>query len=193
MGRDAWPHTTMNDQQILQHAIRAIRNGDKTTGRRLLAQVLRADRRNVLAWLWMSAAVEDDDRRRDCLRQALAIDPDNQRALVQLILALTEQFGSEGGVDVSEPKELLPRLGTEYERLYYAGLISERRAKGLLKHGTLGSGPMVYHLLRDAMAWYEKAEHLRPPGNDDVFLRWNTCARVILRNRLRPPPGPPGT
>ena len=126
-------------------------------------------------------------------RDILAIDPDNQRALVQLILALTEQFGSEGGVDVSEPKELLPRLGTEYERLYYAGLISERRAKGLLKHGTLGSGPMVYHLLRDAMAWYEKAEHLRPPGNDDVFLRWNTCARVILRNRLRPPPGPPGT
>ena len=93
----------------------------------------------------------------------------------------------------SEVKELLAQLNSEYERAYYAGIICERRAKELLSHGTLGSGPMVYHLLRDAMAWYEKAELCSPPGNDDSLLRWNTCARLILRNKLRPPPGPPGT
>jgi hypothetical protein len=43
------------------------------------------------------------------------------------------------------------------------------------------------------MAWFEKAEEIRPPGNDDSVLRWNTCARIILKNKLRPPPGPPGT
>lgn len=126
-------------------------------------------------------------------RDILTVDSENQRAVVLLVLSLTEQLGDEGGADVGEAKELLAQLHSEYERTYYAGIICERRAKELLAHGTLGSGPMVYHLLRDAMAWYEKAELCSPPGNDDSLLRWNTCARIILRNKLRPPPGPPGT
>jgi hypothetical protein len=32
------------------------------------------------------------------------------------------------------------------------------------------------------MAGYEKAEALREPGNDDAVLRWNTCARLIMRD-----------
>jgi len=36
------------------------------------------------------------------------------------------------------------------------------------------------------MAWYEKAETLRSHGNDDALLRWNTCARIIMQNRLVP-------
>jgi hypothetical protein len=32
------------------------------------------------------------------------------------------------------------------------------------------------------MNWYEKAETIRPPGNDDAILRWNTCARIINSN-----------
>ena len=30
-----------------------------------------------------------------------------------------------------------------------------------------------------AMEWYEKAESLRPEGNDETLLRWNNCARII--------------
>lgn len=126
-------------------------------------------------------------------RDILAIDPDNQRAVVLLVLALSEQLGDGSGGYEAEANELLGKLDSEYERNYYAGIICERRAKELLAHGTLGSGPMVYHLLRDAMAWFEKAEEVRAPGNDDSLLRWNTCARIILKNKLRPPPGPPGT
>jgi hypothetical protein len=29
------------------------------------------------------------------------------------------------------------------------------------------------------MGSYEKAEAIRPPGNDDAILRWNTCARFL--------------
>jgi hypothetical protein len=29
------------------------------------------------------------------------------------------------------------------------------------------------------MELYEKAESLRPTGNDDPLLRWNACARLI--------------
>ena len=126
-------------------------------------------------------------------RDILAVEPDNQAATIQLVLALSEQLAEGGSEYEAEARDLLKKLDSEYERSYYAGIICERRAKELLAHGTLGSGPMVYHLLRNAMAWFEKAEEIRPPGNDDSLLRWNTCARIILRNRLRPPPGPPGT
>ena len=36
------------------------------------------------------------------------------------------------------------------------------------------------------MNWFEKAEKMRPAGNDDTILRWNGCARIIIRNRLEP-------
>lgn len=125
-------------------------------------------------------------------RDILNLDPGNQQAIVLLILAITEQFG-EGGGDEDEAGALLSRLESEYERAYYAGIIRERRAKEMLSRGTLGSGPVVFELLKEAMDWYQKAEDRSAPGNDDALLRWNTCARLIIRNRLRPPPGPPGT
>ena len=41
--------------------------------------------------------------------------------------------------------------------------------------------------LREAMAHYEQAEAIRPHGNDEALLRWNTCARLLMRNKeLRP-------
>ena len=39
------------------------------------------------------------------------------------------------------------------------------------------------------MAWYEKAEAIRPPANDDALLRWNTCVRLLARNpQVQPAP-----
>ena len=50
-------------------------------------------------------------------------------------------------------------------------------------------GPVAYEGLREAMDWFEKAETLRKPGNDDALLRWNTCARFIMQhNELHPAP-----
>jgi hypothetical protein len=37
------------------------------------------------------------------------------------------------------------------------------------------------------MHLYEEAERLRQPGNDDPVLRWNACARLIMRHpEIRP-------
>ena len=110
----------------------------------------------------------------------LRVDPDNEQALIMLILALTDQF--DKGVRVEEAKELIPRLREDYDRAYYSGLISERRAYCLLHQARHGSGPIVYEWLTEAMNWYEKAEAIRPPQNDDALLRWNTCVRALLRN-----------
>jgi len=32
------------------------------------------------------------------------------------------------------------------------------------------------------MRWYERAEGMRPSGNDEAILRWNTCARLLGRH-----------
>ncbi|MBV8968302.1 MAG: hypothetical protein JO331_04480 [Verrucomicrobia bacterium] len=116
----------------------------------------------------------------------LEIDPENQEALVTLLLAITDRFGNGYGVGVTEAQEVLGHLGEEYDRAYYAGIISERRAKAQLRHGYPGAGHDAYEFLREAMTWFEKAEALRPPKNDDALLHWNTCARIIMQNRLSP-------
>jgi hypothetical protein len=122
-----------------------------------------------------------------CL-DVLTIDPQNARALVMLVLALTDQFG-EGSADVlPRAREVLPRLRDDYERAYYAGIISERRAKAHLKKGGHGARGIAYEAFQEAMTWFEKAEAIRPAGNDDAVLRWNTCARILTRHDLRPAP-----
>jgi hypothetical protein len=108
----------------------------------------------------------------------LRIDPENQKALVTLLLALSDGFEHFEG-EVSRALQVLPRLRDEYERSYYAGLVHERRAKAHFRRGGPGSSFVAYEGLREAMGWYEKAEATRPPGNDDAILRWNTCARLL--------------
>ena len=118
----------------------------------------------------------------------LRIDPDNQRTLVTLLLARTDQFAGLGG-DAGRAREVLPRLRDEYERAYYAGIICERRAKAHLEHGGPGSGFAAWGGFSEAMTWYEKAEAIRPPGNDDALLRWNRCARFLMAHpHLQPGP-----
>ena len=116
----------------------------------------------------------------------LRIDPENQQALVNLLLALTDRFGKGYAVGVTHAQEVLSHLHQEYERAYYAGIICERRAKAQLNQGHPGSGHDAYELLREAMTWFEKAETLRPSKNDDALLHWNTCARLIMGNQLTP-------
>jgi type VI secretion system protein VasI len=68
----------------LQQAIAAIKAGDKSTGKRLLAQVLQADPRNESAWLWLSYAVDNVAQKRQCLERVLKLNPANQTARRQL-------------------------------------------------------------------------------------------------------------
>jgi hypothetical protein len=43
-----------------------------------------------------------------------------------------------------------------------------------------GSGRSVQEWLHEAMDRYEQAEAIRPAGNDESILRWNTCARLLM-------------
>jgi hypothetical protein len=116
-----------------------------------------------------------------CL-DVLRIDACNQQALVLLLLSITDQFVEETGDAVARAREILPRLESPYERAYYAGIISERRAKALLVRNVAGATLTAGDWFRDAMQHYQEAEASRPAGNDDALLRWNTCARILARN-----------
>lgn len=107
-----------------------------------------------------------------------AVEPENQAALRTRLLAQTDQFGPDMGA-VRRAREALTRFTDPYEQAYYAGLICERLAKAQLDHHAPGSRFAAYEELREAMEWYEKAEAIRPAGDDDAILRWNTCARLL--------------
>jgi hypothetical protein len=117
----------------------------------------------------------------------LEVDPRHQQALATLVLALTDQFARNADVPVDRVREILPRLTAEYDRAYYGGIICERWAKALITRSNPGYGPIVHGWLSEAMRQYEQAERLRPQGNDDPILRWNACARLIMRHpEVRP-------
>ncbi len=112
----------------------------------------------------------------------LAVEPDNQEALKNIVLAMSDRFGKDYAVGDTHINEYVAKLSDEYERAYYTGIIYERRAKATLAKG----GLQAYELFTLAMDWFEHAEAVRPKGNDDAILRWNGCARIINRNKLQP-------
>jgi hypothetical protein len=121
-------------------------------------------------------------------RDVLAVDPENQHALVTLLLALTDQFRTGSPECFHEAQALVPKLQGEFQQLYYSGIIWERRGQARAIEGRPGSAKVAYAWICRAMEYYEQAERLRPPANDDPLLRWNSCLRLCERYHLRPEP-----
>ena len=110
----------------------------------------------------------------------LHIQPANQAALTTLLLAITDQFDADG--TPKRARGVLEKLTGEYDRAYYAGIIFERSARARLSLALPGAASKAYDEFVNAMECYEKAEALRTPGNEDSLLRWNTCARTLMRH-----------
>lgn len=115
----------------------------------------------------------------------LELDPAHHDAQVLLILALTDQFSRSGQMlDPRRALVLVDSLPDEYERLYYRGLVSERRARAMLVESM--SRSFTWEYFREAMQLYKRARNCQPDNNDDAILRWNACLRTITRERLEP-------
>jgi tetratricopeptide (TPR) repeat protein len=120
----------------------------------------------------------------------LDAEHNNQRALVTLILALTDQFATVGAsLSVHRAGDYLARLTDEYQRNYYGGMIRERQARAYFRRGM--DRASAYDAFREAMDWFEKAAAIRPDGDDEALLRWNACVRTIRRANLEPRPREP--
>jgi hypothetical protein len=120
----------------------------------------------------------------------LDAEPDNQGALITLILAFTDQFGKAGApVSAQRASDYLARLADEYQANYYGGIIRERQAWAYLRRGMARAS--AFEAFREAMDRFEKAAALRPDGDDEALLRWNACVRTIRRASLEPRPEEP--
>jgi hypothetical protein len=108
----------------------------------------------------------------------LQIEPGNQAALINLILALTEQIAHDTRA-FPDAMANVASLDSTYGRAYYAGIAWERRAKARYQAGGPGAHRYVYDWVVCALQLFETAEPLRPQGNDDVLLRWNACIRFL--------------
>ena len=115
-------------------------------------------------------------------QDVLAVQPGHQLALRLLGLALTDQFTGGTGDRYSDAVNAFQQLTDAYEQFYYTGLLYERRAKAHLHRSALGAAEVAVEWFHEAMTWYERAERLRPTGNDEAILRWNTCVRLLGRH-----------
>jgi hypothetical protein len=121
-------------------------------------------------------------------QDVLAIEPDRPEALRIYILALTDQFDRGEGDRVSRVRTAIARLRSEYERHYYTGILSERRAVALLTRDHFGAGSVAWGHLQHALESYAKADALQSDdSNDDAVLRHNTCVRLIALHGLHEP------
>ncbi|NHZ72587.1 MAG: hypothetical protein GWP17_05850 [Aquificales bacterium] len=64
----------------LKEATAVIRQGDKEAGKEMLLEILHDEPENDTAWVWMSAVMDTDELRLECLEEALKLNPDNQMA-----------------------------------------------------------------------------------------------------------------
>ena len=118
----------------------------------------------------------------------MEIDPNNQKASVVLLLALTDQFGQSTPSVAKQAQDIAFKLKDQYLQIYYLGIIHERQGNVALNSSVHGSDYDAYEWYLEAMDHFEKAQTLAPPSNNDAILRWNTCARTIMQFKLEERP-----
>jgi membrane protein YdbS with pleckstrin-like domain len=112
--------------ELTQQGIEAVRAGDKSKARQLLRSALRNDSQDVQAWLWLSAVVETNQERIECLQQVLRIDPNNQAAakgIAQLIAKGTAsvQINKVQSDSQTEASPAIAVTGQQVPEIYSGG------------------------------------------------------------------------
>jgi tetratricopeptide (TPR) repeat protein len=107
----------------------------------------------------------------------LAADPENQLALRNLGLAISDQFVGKPSDRYADAERAIEKLQDPYERLYYSGIVHERRAKSQLQAGQMPHALLV--VFEKALRCFQEAQAISPPANDDAILHWNSCVRVL--------------
>ncbi len=85
----------MDAQTLFREGITALRDQhDAALAQRLLAQSIKLDPKNDMAWLWLSRTTDDPQRKLQCVERALAINPQNVKAMTlraKLLIAQQQQ------------------------------------------------------------------------------------------------------
>jgi len=131
----------------------------------------------AIAKVELYRSLNEPEEAESICRDILNVEPQHQLALRLLGLALTDQFAGGASDRYREAEQTFQRLNDPYERLYYAGILYERRAKAQLNAGL--PPHTLLPLFEQALRSFEEAEKIRPAGNDDAILRWNRCVRLL--------------
>ena len=113
---------------LLRDGMAAARAGDKARTRSLLRRVTELEPQNELAWLWLANSSEDPRESLSCLRQVLAVNPENEYAASGLpealcragVVAAKANDRAQAKVWFSEATDLAPRNETAW--LWRAGM-----------------------------------------------------------------------
>ncbi len=113
---------------LLRDGMAAARAGDKARTRLLLRRVTELEPQNELAWLWLANSSEDPRESLSCLRQVLAVNPENEYAASGLpealcragVVAAKANDRAQAKVWFSEATDLAPRNETAW--LWRAGM-----------------------------------------------------------------------
>jgi hypothetical protein len=76
----------MAEDVMLQEAIEAIRQGQRSRARDLLTRLLRTNQNNPEYWLWMSSVVDSHKEQVFCLQSVLRMEPGNTTARQGLVV-----------------------------------------------------------------------------------------------------------
>jgi len=99
----------------LNSAIAAIKSGDKATGSRLLATILKDEPTNEIAWLWLATSIDDVEKKKFCLKKALSLNPGNFvyiKALIKLDLQPEPYF------EETQPPDLTQETASENRLIF---------------------------------------------------------------------------
>lgn len=143
----------------------------------VLKRISKAGIAEAIAKVELYRSLNEPEEAESICRDILIVEPQHQLALRLLGLALTDQFTGGSSDRYGEAEDIFQHLADPYERLYYAGILYERRAKAQLRAGQ--PARTLLALFDQALRSFAEAEKIRPPANDDAILRWNRCVRLL--------------
>ena len=131
----------MDDTQILQQAIAAIKSGDNMSGQKLLLSLVKTNPNHETALLWLSVTTDEITKKRQCLDRVLAINPNNETAKRGL---------AELQKQVSQPKQVeVPKIETpsqQVEPLPKSGTIPSTQSSQVVNLQPIGKPEIKEHV-----------------------------------------------
>src|SRR5215469_18218133 len=100
-----------------------------------LKRISKAGIAEAVAKAELYRSLNEPEEAESICRDILIVEPQHQLALRLLGLALTDQFTGGASDRFSEGEDIFRHLADPYERLYYLGILYERRAKAQLRGG----------------------------------------------------------
>ncbi|HEX2621415.1 MAG TPA: hypothetical protein VHL11_14750, partial [Phototrophicaceae bacterium] len=128
--------SSQQNNQLLQEATEAAREGDRAEAKRLLRQLLATDGTNVKAWMLLYRVAEGTEEKRTALEKILQFDPGNTKAQEAL-----EKL--EFRVKAEEEEEVAPGINRRQLILIFGGLT-------ILALGLLGGVSLIINTNNNA-------------------------------------------